>query len=71
MWDEVATLSLNPSYQPLNEASIPDRTLDGYALRSPKGNWLPYSAAMERSGMAAQPGEPRESQRLYLEQRRR
>jgi len=34
MWDEVATLSLNPSYQPLNEASIPDRTLDGYALKA-------------------------------------
>ena len=34
MWDEGATQSLNPSYQPLNEANIPDRRLDGYALKA-------------------------------------
>ena len=34
MWDEGATQYRNPSYQPLNEASIPDRTLDGYALKA-------------------------------------
>ena len=38
MWDEGATQSLNPSYQPLNVASIPDRRLDGYALKAAREN---------------------------------
>jgi len=38
MWDEGATQYRNPSYQPLNEASIPDRRLDGYAWKAAREN---------------------------------
>ena len=50
MWDEGATQSLNPSYQPLNEANIPDRRLDGYAL---KAAWRTPGEPTALSGMIA------------------
>ena len=55
--DEDATQSevLIWSYEALDVDS------SGYAMRSPKDNWLSYSTAMERSGMATLPGLPREA----------